>query len=49
MGKREFYHWVRQVHDETAPVEKRPDSWAGYDEDDWYQQARQRREAARGR
>lgn len=50
MGRREFYAWVEQAEREiTAQSADDPHSWKGTDEDEWWQQARQRREAQRAR
>lgn len=50
MGRREFYAWVDQAAREQSKVKANdPHSWDGADEDEWWQEARRRRDEAMGR
>jgi hypothetical protein len=48
MGKREFYGWVDQAHREQDGQHVDPDSWEAAEQDQWWQEARRRRDEARG-
>lgn len=50
MGRREFYAWVDQVAREQSKVQASdPHSWEGAESDEWWQEARRRRDEAMGR
>lgn len=50
MGRREFYAWVDQCAREQKKVKADdPHSWQGTDDDEWWQEARERRRQAQQR
>ena len=50
MGRRQFYAWVEQALREKGKVQADdPHSWEGTDADEWWQEARKRRDEALGR
>ena len=49
MGWGEFIGWLRAMKREDEAMEPSPGSWAGADQDPWWQQARRERDEKRGR
>ena len=49
MGKREFYAWVEQLHDEHVKRQQGEDTWDASENDPAWQKMRDKREKARGR
>jgi hypothetical protein len=49
MGRKEFYAWVDQCYQEMSGGEQDEGSWNNYENDPWYQQAREKRSKLQGR
>ena len=47
MGWLELLGWAKAMNDQQKGPEKSPDSWKGYEQDEWYQEQRRKREAER--
>ena len=50
MGRRQFYGWVAQaLREKGKHVADDPNSWEGTESDEWWQNARKRRDEQMGR
>jgi hypothetical protein len=47
MGWRELQAWLGAMKRALEPRQVEPDSWAGVDQDPWWQEARRKRDAER--